>query len=43
VTVLLSALRELIELGRITVQMEPRGQVSVRLEDRWFTPADRPV
>ena len=43
VTVFLSALRELLEAGRITVQMEPHGQVSVHLDDRYATLADRPV
>jgi hypothetical protein len=43
VTVLLSALRELLEAGRITVQMEPRGQVSVRVGDRYTALADRPI
>jgi hypothetical protein len=43
VTVFLSALRDLLEAGRITVQMEPHGQVSVRLDDRYATLADRPV
>jgi hypothetical protein len=43
VAVLLSALRELIEAGRITVQMEPRGQISVCLADRPIGPAGLPV
>jgi hypothetical protein len=43
VTVFLSALRDLLEAGRITVQMESHGQVSVRLDDRYTSPADRPV
>jgi len=42
-TVLLSALRDLMEDGRITVQMEPRSRLSVRLGDRSIAPADRPV
>ena len=42
-TVLVSVLRELLEAGRITVQMEPRGQVSVRLNDRYTASTDRPV
>ena len=43
VTDLLSALRELLEAGRITVQMEPRGRVSVRADDRYTTLTDRPM
>jgi hypothetical protein len=43
VAVLLSALRELIEAGRITVQMEPRGQISICLADRPIGPASLPM
>ncbi len=43
VTTFLSAVRALIEAGRITVQMEPRSRLSVRLGDRSIAPADRPV
>jgi hypothetical protein len=43
VTELRSALRELLESEHVTVQMEPRGQLSIRLDRRRYLPADRPI
>ena len=39
----LSALRDLLETGRIVVEMESDGRLSVRLDDRYTLLADRPV
>ena len=42
-TALLSALRDLLEAGRIVVEMEPAGRLSIRLDDLYAAPALRLV
>jgi hypothetical protein len=43
VTEFLSALRDLLETNRIVVEMELQDRLSVRLNDRYTAPADRPM